>query len=144
MKEFHDKKVKTKNFAQGDYVLVYTLKKKTKKLKKQGMGPFLIHSISSSGAIKLATLDGQEMPNGISGCRLKKYYLPLTQDILDRTHAARQRKQKAEQQIQQAQTEAKERAAKRKQMLEEFRQNKLARQCQLTTIAEDEDLIPTF
>lgn len=63
MKEFHDRHVKSKEFSPGDYVLVYTLKQKTKKLKKRGMGPFVIHSISPSEAIKLATLDGQEMPN---------------------------------------------------------------------------------
>ena len=73
MKESHDK---TKDFAVGDYVLVYTIKQKTKELKKRGVGPFVIHSISSSGAIKLATVDGEEMPNWISGSRLKKYHLP--------------------------------------------------------------------
>ena len=89
MKEFHDRHVKSKEFQIGDYVLVYTLQQKTKKLKKRGMGPFVINAISSSGANKLASIEGQEMPNWISGCRLKKYYLPLTNDMLEREHASK-------------------------------------------------------
>ena len=96
MKEFHDRHVKSKDFEIGDYVLIYTFKHKTKKLKKRGMEPFVIHSISSSGAIKLATIDGEEMPNWISGCRLKKYYLPLTPNMLERAHAAKYRKAQQE------------------------------------------------
>ncbi|MCO5585801.1 hypothetical protein L7F22_039737 [Adiantum nelumboides] len=144
MKEFHDRHVKTKEFQIGDYVLVYTLKQKTKKLKKRGMGPFVIHSISSSGAINLATLDGHEMPNWISGYRLKKYHLPLSQELLEHVHATKERKRTADQNIQKAQEEAKERAAKRKQMLEGYRKNKITRLCQITTIDEDEDCLDPY
>lgn len=76
------------------------------------MGPYVIHDLSVSGAIHLATLDGEPMANWISGCRLKKYYKPLTEDILSRLHAAKERKQRKETIKQQAQTKAKERAAK--------------------------------
>eukprot|EP00250_Pteridium_aquilinum_P030065 c40593_g1_i1 orf=3-197(-) len=65
------------------------------------MGPFFIHPISPSGEIKLATLDGQEMSNWISGYRLKKYHLPLTPEMLEREHAAKQRHTKQEELIQQ-------------------------------------------
>ena len=54
------------------------------------------------------------MPNWISGCRLKKYHLPLTVDMLERVHAAKHRANKHEEQVQQAQAEVKEREAKRK------------------------------
>ena len=48
----------------------------------------------------------------ISGCRLKKYHEPLTQEILQRLHATKERsKQKVEQKAQ-AQAEAKERREK--------------------------------
>ena len=59
-KEFFDTHVKPKKIKVGDYVLIYTLKQHAKKLKKQGMGPFVIKDISS---IKVATLEGGEMPN---------------------------------------------------------------------------------
>ncbi|MCO5556414.1 hypothetical protein L7F22_009963 [Adiantum nelumboides] len=63
MKSFFDQHVINKEFATGDYVLMYTLKQHSRKLRKQGNGPYVIHDISSSGAIKLATLEGEEMPN---------------------------------------------------------------------------------
>ncbi|MCO5549982.1 hypothetical protein L7F22_003459 [Adiantum nelumboides] len=63
-KEFFDMHVKPKKINIGDYVLIYTLKQHAKKLKKQGMGPFvLVKDISSSGAIKVATLEGGKMFN---------------------------------------------------------------------------------
>ena len=73
------------------------------------MGPFVIHDLSSSGAVHLATIDGEPMTIWISGCRLKKYHDPLTQDMLQRLHTTKeQNKQKIEQKAQ-AQAEAKER-----------------------------------
>ena len=62
-KEFFDTHVKSKKIQIGDYVLIYTLKQHAKKLKKRGMGPFFVKDISSSGAIKVATLEGGEMSN---------------------------------------------------------------------------------
>ena len=84
----------TKSSRKGDLVLVYTLKQHLSKLKKRGMGPFVIHELSASGAVQLATLDGEPMANWISGCRIKKYHEPLTQEILQRLHNAKERKQK--------------------------------------------------
>ena len=76
------------------------------------MGPYLIHNLSPSGAVHLATLDGVPMANWISGCRLKKYKEPLTEEILKRLHATKERKKKHEKMKSLAQQEAKERAAK--------------------------------
>ena len=84
LKKFHDAHVASKEFQKGDLVLAYTLKQHTSKLKKRGMGPYVIHDLSTSGAVHLATLDGEPMSNWISGCRLKKYNEPLTDDILKR------------------------------------------------------------
>ena len=43
------------------------LKKHKRKLKKRGLGPFVVSEITSSGAIRLETLDGAQMPNFING-----------------------------------------------------------------------------
>lgn len=90
LKKFHDAHVINKEFKKGDLVLAYTLKQHTSKLKKHNMGPYIIHNLSSSGAVHLATLDGEPMTSWISGCKLKKYHEPLTQDILNRLHATKQ------------------------------------------------------
>ena len=74
-KQFYDHKIISKQLQEGDLVLVYTLKQHASKLTKCGKGPFVIHSLSPSGAVQLATLEGEPMTNWISGCRLKKYHL---------------------------------------------------------------------
>ena len=73
-------------------MLAYTLKQHTSKLTKRGRGPYVIDSLSPSGAVRLATLDGDLMANWISGCRLKKYHLPLTPEIRMHMHQAKERK----------------------------------------------------
>ena len=108
-KSFHDAHIKTKEFKIGDLVLAYTLKQHTSKLKKRGMGPYVIHNISTSGALRLATIDGEQMPNWISGCRVKKYLEPLTLDMLERLHKAKERANASNKKRQDAITEAKAR-----------------------------------
>ena len=93
--KFHDSKIINKEFQIGDLVLVYTLKQHASKLKKRGHGPYVIHDLSLSGVARLATLDGEQMPSWISGCRLKKYHEPLTADMLARLHASKARKIRA-------------------------------------------------
>ncbi|MCO5578912.1 hypothetical protein L7F22_032761 [Adiantum nelumboides] len=122
MKSFFDQHLINKEFATGDYVLMYTLKQHSKKLKNQSNGPYVIHDISFSGAIKLATLEGEEMPNWISGCRLKKYLLPLTSDMLAKILSAKEQKKKVEETKANAQEEAKIRILKRKQKFQQQRQ----------------------
>ena len=56
------------------------------------MGPYEIHDISNSGALRLATLDGEKMPNWISSCRVKKYLEPLTMEMLEKLHENKERK----------------------------------------------------
>ena len=48
----------------------------------------------ASGAIRLPTLDGEEIQNWISGNHLKKYYTPLAQEKLQTLNQAKWRKQK--------------------------------------------------
>ena len=95
-KKFHDSHISTKEFKLGDLVLLFTLKQFVSKFTKQGQGPYVISRISSSGAVKLSTLDGEEMANWISGCQIKKYNTPLTTLELECLHKAwwRQEKQK--------------------------------------------------
>ncbi|MCO5580788.1 hypothetical protein L7F22_034659 [Adiantum nelumboides] len=106
----------------GDYVLMYIRKQHSKKLQKRGNGPYVIQDISSSGAIKLATLEGEEMPNWISGCRLKKYHLPLTTEMLAKIHSAKEWKNKLNEIKAEAQEEARIRILKHKQKLQQQRQ----------------------
>ena len=95
-------------------MLSYTLKQHSTKLSKRGKGPFVIHSLSPSGAVKLATLGGEPMANWISGCRLKKYDLPLTKQMLDDLHLAKTNKQQKEDRKIHAQEEARIQREKRK------------------------------
>ena len=92
-KQFHDDHIITKRFKVGDLVLVYTLKEFGSKFTKRGRGPYVITQASTSGAVRFATLDGEEMPNWISGCRIKKYHTPLSTKQLARLHQAKWKKQ---------------------------------------------------
>ena len=58
--KFHDSHISTKQFKLGNLVLLLTLKQFVSKFTKRGRGPYVI---SSNGAIKLSTLDGEEMAN---------------------------------------------------------------------------------
>ncbi|MCO5571124.1 hypothetical protein L7F22_024856 [Adiantum nelumboides] len=116
-KQFFDSHLLTKIFKKGDLVLVYSLKQHIPKSKKKGNGPFVIEDVSPSGAVKLSTLDREPMANWISGCRLKKYQLPLTNELLERMHAAKQRRIKRQQIVDEAQEEARIRVLKRKTAL---------------------------
>ena len=114
-KQHHDLVLKPKELIKGDLVLVYTLKPHLGKFKKRGFGPCVIEEISASGAVKLSTLDGEAMSNWISGCRIKKYELPLTNEMLERMHEAKNRKDAATLQREEAQAEVKERIRRIKQ-----------------------------
>ena len=90
--------------------MVYTLKEFAAKFTKRGRGPYVISRLSSSGAVKIATLDGEEMPNWINGCRIKKYTTPLTTKQLDRLHKAKWQREKQKLVAEMAQEEAWQRA----------------------------------
>ena len=85
-KQWHDKNIKTQRFKVGDLVLMYTLKKHKRKLKKRGLGPFVVNTLSTSGAVRLETLEGAHMPNFINGSRLKCYEEPLIEKTLEQLH----------------------------------------------------------
>ena len=62
-KQFHNHHIITKHFKLGDLVLVFTVKEFAAKLSKCGKGSYAISGLSASGADKLSTLEGEEMPN---------------------------------------------------------------------------------
>ena len=108
-KHWHDQNIKTNRFQQGDLVLLYTLKKHKCKLKKRGLGPFVVSVLTSSGAVRLETLEGVQMPNFINGSHLRKYEEPLTEEMLQQLHVAKTHKEGQAQLKAQAQEEARER-----------------------------------
>ena len=119
-KQFHDHHIIPRHFEVGDLVLVFTLKQLASKFTKRGRGPYVISKLSPNGAVKLETLEGEEMPNWLSGCRIKKYHEPLTNQQLKTLHKAKWRKETKELTIKLAQEESKQRALKLKQRKEQM------------------------
>ena len=78
------------------------------------MGPYVIHDISTGGALHLATLDGEQMPTWISGFQVKKYLKLLMLEVLEWLHNTKEQAQCSLQMKQQALMEAKEQEAKHK------------------------------
>ena len=74
-KAWHDLHIKNKQFQQGDLVLLYDNKfmKHLGKLQMHWLGPYIVHSITSGGAVQLQQLDGAVLPTFINGSRLKPY-----------------------------------------------------------------------
>ena len=91
---------------------MYTLKQHKRKLKLRGLGPFVINSISPNGLVRLETLDGEPMANYINGSCLHVYNKPLTLDMLNRMHVAKNKKEAHQRIIKEAQEEAKEQVQK--------------------------------
>ena len=77
----------------GDLVLLYTLKKNKWKLKKRGLGPYVINELLSSGVVRLQTLDGEPMATFISTCWLKRYHETLIGDMLGGMHTTKTHKE---------------------------------------------------
>ena len=80
----------------------------------RGLGPFVINTLSMSGAMRLETLEGDQMTNFINGSRIKTYEEPLTQDMLMRLCTAKKRKDALAQIKKEAQEEAKQRVERAK------------------------------
>ncbi len=97
------------------------------------MGPFVIKDISSCGVIKVATLEGGEMPNWISGCRIKKYEEPLTQEMLQKIHNAKALEKEHKRVVKEAQDEAKIRILKRKQQQQRMQHQMVVQMINATT-----------
>ena len=70
-KAWQDKNLRLQEFKEGNLVLLYTLKRQKRKLTPRGLGPYVINTITSGGAVRLETLDGEQMANFINGSRLR-------------------------------------------------------------------------
>ena len=91
-KQWYDSNVRSKEFTKGDLVLAFTLKKHKRNLKMRGLGSFVINEITSGGAVHLETLEGDPMTSFINEGCLKRFHEPLTPKMLDKLHAAKNRK----------------------------------------------------
>ena len=96
-KAWHDRNLRLQEFKEGDLVLLYSLKKDKRNLTPRGLRPYGITTITNGGAVQLETLDGQLMVNFINMSRLRKYKEPLTDEILENLHAARNAKERQKQ-----------------------------------------------
>jgi hypothetical protein len=75
IKRWYDKRLKKKEFKEGDKVLLYNSRFKTfGKGKLQSNGPYVVHSVLSNGAVTIMDVKGDQFM--VNGQRLKVYYEP--------------------------------------------------------------------
>jgi hypothetical protein len=77
IKRWYDKRLKKKEFKEGDNVLLYNLRFKTfenGKLQSKWDGPYVVHSVLSNGAVTIMDIKGDQFI--VNGQRLKVYYQP--------------------------------------------------------------------
>ena len=75
-KAWHDKHLKLNRFQPGQLVLKYDGHNEIKlgKFKVKWVGPYQIREVEDNGAIKLWSLDGQEILEIVNGLKLKRYH----------------------------------------------------------------------
>jgi hypothetical protein len=77
IKRWYDKRLKKKEFKEGDKVLLYSSRFKTfgkGKLHSKLDGPYVVHSVLSNRAITIMDIKGDQFM--LNGQRLKVYYEP--------------------------------------------------------------------
>jgi transposase InsO family protein len=77
IKRWYDKRLKKKEFKEGDKVLLYNSRFKTfgkGKLQSKWDGPYVVHSVLSNGAVTIMDVKGDQFI--VNGQRLKVYYEP--------------------------------------------------------------------
>jgi hypothetical protein len=77
MKRWYDKRLQPKEFEKGDKVLLFNSKFKIfgkGKLKSKWDGPYVVHSVSTSGAITIMDIKGDQYV--VNGQRLKVFLEP--------------------------------------------------------------------
>ena len=72
-KAWHDDKVRDKDLAEGDMALKFASQRHKKKLKLWGEGPYVVSEITKTGACRIHTLEGIDIPGFINGSKLKRY-----------------------------------------------------------------------
>ena len=84
-KVWHDKHLKLNRFQPGQWVLKYDGRNEIKpgKFKVKWVRPYQIQEVGDNGAIKLWTLDGQEVLETVNGCKLKIYHAPAKSPLVN-------------------------------------------------------------
>lgn len=79
---WHDKFIKKKEFALGDWALLFDSRFKNfqVKLTTRWLGPYEVVSVSENGAIKIKTIDDHNISFLVNGHRLKLYTKPVSQE----------------------------------------------------------------
>ena len=83
---WHDKYIKEKKFKEGDWALLFDSKFKyfQGKFQKHWLGPYEIVKFFDNGAIKIGTIDDEEVTFLVNGHRLKLYHKPLSREEFSR------------------------------------------------------------
>jgi hypothetical protein len=77
IKRWYEKRLKKKEFKEGDKVFLYNSRFKTlgkDKLQSKWDGPYIVHSVLSNGAVTIMDVKGDQFM--VNGQRLKVYYEP--------------------------------------------------------------------
>jgi hypothetical protein len=77
IKRWYDKRLKKKEFKEGDEVLLYNSRFKTfgkGKLQSKWDGPYIVHSVLSNGAVTIMDVKGDQFM--VNGQQLKIHYEP--------------------------------------------------------------------
>jgi hypothetical protein len=77
IKRWYDKRLKKKEFKEGDKVLLYNSRFKIfgkGKLQSKWEGPYIVHSVLSNGAVTIINVKGDQFM--VNGQRVKVYYEP--------------------------------------------------------------------
>jgi hypothetical protein len=77
IKRWYDKRLKKKEFKEGDKVLLYNSRFKTfgkGKLQSKWDGPYIVHLVLSNGAVTIMDVKGDQFM--VNGQQLKVYYEP--------------------------------------------------------------------
>jgi hypothetical protein len=77
IKRWYDKRLKKKEFKEGDEVLLYNSRFKTfgkGKLQSKWDGPYVVHSMLSNGAVTIMDMKGDKFM--VDGQRIKVYFEP--------------------------------------------------------------------
>jgi hypothetical protein len=89
IKRWYDKRLKKKEFKEGDKVLIYNSWFKTigkGKLQSKWDGPYIVHWVLSNGVVTIMDVKGDQFM--VNGQRLKVYYEP---DVVPFHHGRRAR-----------------------------------------------------
>lgn len=75
-KSWHDKHLRRMRFTPGQLVLKFNGRNEIKpeKFKVKWLGPFKVREVGANKAIKLWTLDEQEVQDTVNGSKLKVYH----------------------------------------------------------------------